>query len=320
MQSKLNRTASTALLSLSLLFAGCGGDGDGENGTTDTDGDGVADSADAFPNDPAESTDTDGDGIGDNADTDDDADGLPDDQDANPLDTDNDTIPNAEDDDDDDDGVPDESDAFPLDSSESSDTDGDGIGDNADPDTEMPTDANPDTTITTANLEGQDFQCIFNPGSNGSAFFDGTFSGFLEADYNIRDNSVGCGGAGGTDSYTFSFQVPDPGSEDPQGVVNLLVNVEGALVVGDNINASGTMAFSNGDRSGVFDLQNCTVSISSLGMAPDQTGAELLLPQGVLDCERAVVSPLFSAATGPLDDIVFDTSLEFLGAVANLPF
>ena len=34
----------------------------------DSDGDGVPDSADAFPNDPTETTDTDGDGIGDNAD------------------------------------------------------------------------------------------------------------------------------------------------------------------------------------------------------------------------------------------------------------
>ncbi len=34
----------------------------------DSDGDGVADSADAFPNDPTETTDTDGDGTGDNAD------------------------------------------------------------------------------------------------------------------------------------------------------------------------------------------------------------------------------------------------------------
>lgn len=71
----------------------------------DTDGDGVDDGRDAFPLDPAETTDTDGDGVGNNADTDDD-----------------------------DDGVPDVYDAFPLDPTESTDTDGDGIGDNADTD------------------------------------------------------------------------------------------------------------------------------------------------------------------------------------------
>jgi CSLREA domain-containing protein len=45
----------------------------------DTDADGIADSEDAFPNDPTEWLDSDGDGIGNNADTDDDGDGMPDD-------------------------------------------------------------------------------------------------------------------------------------------------------------------------------------------------------------------------------------------------
>lgn len=52
----------------------------------DTDGDGLADNIDAFPNDPAETNDTDGDGIGNNADTDDDGDGVADTDDAAPLD------------------------------------------------------------------------------------------------------------------------------------------------------------------------------------------------------------------------------------------
>ena len=72
---------------------------------TDEDSDGVLDDEDAFPNDPNETVDTDGDGTGDNADTDDDGD-----------------------------GVPDVDDAFPLDENESVDTDGDGTGDNADTD------------------------------------------------------------------------------------------------------------------------------------------------------------------------------------------
>jgi hypothetical protein len=45
---------------------------------SDTDGDGVPDSQDAFPSNPAETTDTDGDGIGNNADPDDDNDQMPD--------------------------------------------------------------------------------------------------------------------------------------------------------------------------------------------------------------------------------------------------
>jgi hypothetical protein len=45
---------------------------------SDSDGDGVPDAQDAFPNNPAETTDTDGDGTGNNADTDDDNDGMPD--------------------------------------------------------------------------------------------------------------------------------------------------------------------------------------------------------------------------------------------------
>ncbi|MDE3273645.1 hypothetical protein ON073_16605, partial [Pseudoalteromonas sp. G4] len=80
------------------------------------------------------------DGIGNNADTDDDNDGVPDNEDAFPLDntesvdTDNDGIGNNADTDDDNDGVPDTEDAFPLDNTESVDTDSDGIGNNADTD------------------------------------------------------------------------------------------------------------------------------------------------------------------------------------------
>ncbi len=86
-----------------------GSSGTDTNGTstggTDGDDDGVPDDQDAFPDDPAETTDTDNDGTGDNADTDDD-----------------------------DDGVNDDSDAFPTDPAETIDTDGDGIGNNADTD------------------------------------------------------------------------------------------------------------------------------------------------------------------------------------------
>lgn len=108
----------------------------------DTDGDGVPDSADAFPNDPNESLDTDSDGTGNNADTDDDNDGVLDTQDDLPLDasetvdTDSDGIGNNADTDDDNDGVLDTQDVFPLDATDYADLDGDGIGDNADTDTD----------------------------------------------------------------------------------------------------------------------------------------------------------------------------------------
>ena len=119
---------------------------------TDDDGDGVADGADAFSKDATETLDTDGDGIGNNADTDDDGDSVLDTADAFPLvglgeltDTDGDGRPNdcdatcqstgmIADTDDDGDGVADDSDAFPLDSTETLDTDADGIGNNADTD------------------------------------------------------------------------------------------------------------------------------------------------------------------------------------------
>lgn len=54
--------------------------------TADSDGDGVIDKDDAFPNDPAETLDTDLDGLGNNADPDDDNDGVIDIQDGYPLD------------------------------------------------------------------------------------------------------------------------------------------------------------------------------------------------------------------------------------------
>ena len=104
------------------------------NEWADSDYDGVGDNSDAFPDDRLEQFDTDLDGIGDRADTDDDGDGVADNDDDYPLDTDNDAIDNVEDPDDDNDGVEDGDDAFPLDSEETADFDGDGVGNNADTD------------------------------------------------------------------------------------------------------------------------------------------------------------------------------------------
>jgi len=101
------------------------GDGIGDNADLDDDNDGYPDTEDALPKDPTEYQDSDKDGIGDTADTDDDNDGVLDvDEiklglDPKNPDTDGDTIIDGQD-------------AFPLDPKEWEDTDGDGIGDNAD--------------------------------------------------------------------------------------------------------------------------------------------------------------------------------------------
>ena len=84
----------------------------------DSDNDGVADSQDAFPNDPTEWKDSDGDGVGNNSDPDDDSDGFLDNTEflagsdfeefnSIPEDTDGDGIINLLDDDDDNDGFSD---------------------------------------------------------------------------------------------------------------------------------------------------------------------------------------------------------------------
>ena len=95
----------------------------------DDDNDGVKDERDAFPLDPSEWEDADRDLIGDNLDADIDADGVGDDLNRNgipdyqEMDLDGDKIDRAN-------VVP--WDAFPLDAKEWRDTDGDGVGDNAD--------------------------------------------------------------------------------------------------------------------------------------------------------------------------------------------
>jgi hypothetical protein len=107
------------------------GDGKPNDVDDDDDNDGVADSKDAFPLEPEEWADADGDLIGDNLDADINADGIADDLNKNgtpdneEADWDGDGVPNA-------DSVP--WDAFPRDPKEWRDSDGDGIGDNADTD------------------------------------------------------------------------------------------------------------------------------------------------------------------------------------------
>jgi hypothetical protein len=107
------------------------GDGVANHLDADDDDDGVPDVEDAFPLDPEEWEDKDMDWIGDNLDADDDADGIGDDLNKNgipdheELDIDGDGFDRAK-------SVP--WDVFPLGQDEWRDTDGDGIGDNADDD------------------------------------------------------------------------------------------------------------------------------------------------------------------------------------------
>jgi len=121
---------------IALLFTpgappDCDGDGVANDEDPDDDGDRVPDVRDAFPLEREEWADEDGDRIGDNFDADIDADGRADDRnhngipDSEEIDADGDGVPKAE-------AIP--WDAFPNDPLEWADTDGDGIGDNADPD------------------------------------------------------------------------------------------------------------------------------------------------------------------------------------------
>ncbi|HEX29335.1 TPA: DUF5060 domain-containing protein [Candidatus Poribacteria bacterium] len=124
------------VVDLALLITPYGApdiDGDGvpNHLDPDDDNDGVADVKDAFPLEPEEWQDKDGDLIGDNLDADDNGDGIGDDENHNgipdyqEMDFDGDGVPRAR-------AVP--WDAFPFDPKEWRDTDGDGIGDNADVD------------------------------------------------------------------------------------------------------------------------------------------------------------------------------------------
>ena len=115
----------------------------------DRDGDGAGDACDAFPADPAESSDLDGDGVGDNRDRDRDGDGVANADDLFPDDP-------AESRDTDGDGLGDNADAFPADPLEWSDRDGDGEGDNADPDRDGDGVSNAEDVFPDDALETQD--------------------------------------------------------------------------------------------------------------------------------------------------------------------
>ena len=104
---------------------------------SDIDNDGFGDSVDQFPNNPTESADSDGDGLGNNVDTDDDNDGILDADEfilgSDPLVADAYDF-SSKSIDSDKDGVFDFFDAFPQNPEETTDTDGDGVGNNLDSD------------------------------------------------------------------------------------------------------------------------------------------------------------------------------------------
>ncbi len=116
----------------------------------DDDNDGAPDNQDAFPLDPSEWKDQDKDWIGDNLDADDNGDGVADDENQN-------GVADHEEMDFDGDGVPRSGvipwDAFPLDAKEWRDTDGDGVGDNRDPDDDN--DGMSDTQERTNGFQGR---------------------------------------------------------------------------------------------------------------------------------------------------------------------
>lgn len=108
-----------------------------------TDGDGAGNTCDAFPNDPAETTDSDRDGTGNNADSDDDGDGVTDGGDNCPL----------------------------VVNSGQSDADGDGAGDACDPNPAMPDTDDDDLTDGAEIAAGTD---PTDPDSDDDTVPDGT--------------------------------------------------------------------------------------------------------------------------------------------------
>ncbi|MBX2838746.1 MAG: hypothetical protein KTR35_17945 [Gammaproteobacteria bacterium] len=337
LQRSLSKQLLTLLVLVLLAFTtACGGGSDSDpadnSGNEDSDGDGVVDAEDAFPNDPTESVDTDGDGIGNNADLDDDADGIPDTNDANPLDTDNDTLPNDQDDDDDDDGVLDVDDAFPLDPMESMDSDGDGIGDNADTDNSS-NGNNGNVTPITTGLNA----CIIDTGADGNGTFTGSFTwsdvsdnaNDLSVAYDIQDNTTACGGAGGTldgttaaTEYVLNWQLPvDDGS-----IINVLISVDavnGDPIVVEN-QTDNLISISSPDPevggAGEWQYEGCSLDITSV---ESSSTPMIAIISGSLTCDPEANPAQILTRPIPVDglpdtSIRFDAPMTFRGLIVLL--
>jgi|GEM_PF-3597091 len=171
-------------------------DEDGINNITDVDddNDGILDMNDAFPTDPTETVDTDNDGIGDNADADVNGDGTVD----NGIDTDGDGINDENDPDIDGDGTPNDTDAFPTDPTETTDTDSDGIGNNAD------ADADGDGVVDNGKID-----------SDGDGITDEAEENIFQTDPNIADTDND--GLNDGDEVTYGTD-PNKADTDEDGI------------------------------------------------------------------------------------------------------
>lgn len=226
----------------------------------DSDGDGVPNAEDAFPNNPLETVDTDGDGIGDNADPDDDNNGILDvDEGVIPaptaLDTDGDGIPDTTDNcpaivntaqtntdgnpfpdpgdacdtDDDDDGVLDVDDLFPLDVNEHSDTDGDGIGNNADTDDDNDgiDDATEDASGASTDHDGDGILNREDTDSDGDGYLDSVDLDPYNAAITINNAPVASSAALNTDE-DIELTITLVAADDSDTAVNLVYAITSA--------------------------------------------------------------------------------------------
>ena len=274
-------------------------DGIGDNADNDDDNDGVIDGSDKFPFNPLEWADTDNDGTGNNADDDDDNDGVLDVNDDFPLDNtksnatdqDNDGWPEgqdsddnnadipfsayvdtdgdgladeggaAPDDDDDNDGVPDASDDFPLNSSETKDTDGDGVGDNSDTDIDgdgvaNDQDAFPFDPAESLDTDGDGIANGSDTDDDGDGLPDGSETGGLDP---LNPDTDGDGYLDGTDADPLDPNITL--DTDGDSIGNEADNCPGVSNAGQedlDIDGKGDVCDSDDDGDSVADVSdNC---------------------------------------------------------------
>ncbi len=273
------------------------GDGVGDNTDEDIDGDGTPNIDDAFPIDANEDTDTDGDGVGNNADDDDDDDGIPDVDDPNPLepggvdidsdgdgvidelddfpndpnetsDTDGDGIGDNSDPDADNDGVPNEQDAFPFDDSESVDSDGGGLGDNADPDDDDDgvfddEDAFPNDPTESADTDGDGIGNNADPDDDGDGVLDEDDAFPTDADESLDGDFDGIGDSVDDD-------------HDNDGVLNIDDQFPDDPFESTDSDGDGIGDFRDSDRDddGVHDLIDAFPDAASLSADIDRDGID----------------------------------------------